>query len=106
VSVGRLGEDPSVSAGTSFGAALGGRSLGVMNSRRPQGEGPDPGYVWTDEPPDPTTFTLMLLRAVAEPQRWRAQYDQGQNRGRCCGQCFGNGNDPLLRGLPALALTR
>jgi hypothetical protein len=29
-----------------------------MNSRRPQGEGPDglPSYVWTDEAPDPTTF--------------------------------------------------
>ena len=38
----RLGEDLSVSAGgTSFGAAFGGRSVGVMNSRRPQGEGPD-----------------------------------------------------------------
>ena len=32
----------SVSAGgTSFGAAFGGRSVGVMSSRRPQGEGPD-----------------------------------------------------------------
>ena len=42
-----------------------------MNSRRPQGEGPDglPGYVWTDEPPDPTTFTLTLPRAVAERPR-------------------------------------
>ena len=42
-----------------------------MNSRRPQGEGPDglPGYVWTDETPDPTTFTLTLLRAVAERPR-------------------------------------
>jgi len=38
----RLGEDRSVSAGgTSFGAALGGQSIGVMNSRRPQDEGPD-----------------------------------------------------------------
>jgi hypothetical protein len=34
-----------------------------MNSRRPQGEGPNglPGCVWTDEPPEPTTFTLMLF---------------------------------------------
>jgi hypothetical protein len=41
-----------------------------MNFRRPQGEGRDglPGYVWTDEPPDPSTFTLMLLRAVVERQ--------------------------------------
>jgi excisionase family DNA binding protein len=30
---------------------------------RPQGEGAptgSPGYLWTDEPPDPTSFTLML----------------------------------------------
>jgi hypothetical protein len=25
-----------------------------------------PRYVWTDERPDPTTYTQMLLRAVAE----------------------------------------
>lgn len=37
-------------------------------------------YVWTDERPDPTTYTLMLLRAVAERQRWRAQYDQAKTR--------------------------
>jgi hypothetical protein len=30
-----------------------------------------PRYAWTDERPDPTTYTLMLLRAVAERQRWR-----------------------------------
>jgi hypothetical protein len=66
-----------------------------------------PGYVWTDEPPGPTTFTLMLLRAVAERQRWRAQYDQGQNRGRCCAQCFGNGDRLTYSGdCPQLGLTR
>ena len=57
-----------------------------------------PGFVWTDEPHDPTSFTLILLLAVAERQRWRTQYDQGQNRGRCCGQCFGNGD--RVRGRP------
>jgi hypothetical protein len=51
-----------------------------------------PRYVWTDEPPDPTTITLMLRRAVAERQP--GALDQGQNRGRCCGQCFGNGERP------------
>ena len=51
-----------------------------------------PRYVWTDEPPDPTTFALMFAPAVAERQRRRAQYDQGQNRGRCSGQCSGRGN--------------
>ena len=39
-----------------------------------------PRYVWTDERPDPTTYTLMLLKAVAERQRWRAQYDQAKTR--------------------------
>jgi hypothetical protein len=39
-----------------------------------------PRYVWTDERPDPTTYTLMLLRAVAERQRLRAQYDQAKTR--------------------------
>lgn len=34
----------------------------------------------SDERPDPTTYTLMLLRAVAERQRWRAQYDQAKTR--------------------------
>ena len=37
-----------------------------------------PRFVWTDDKPDPTTYTLMLLRAVAERQRWRAQYDQAK----------------------------
>ena len=33
-----------------------------------------PRFVWTDDRPDPTTYTLMLLHAVAERQKWRAQY--------------------------------
>jgi hypothetical protein len=37
-----------------------------------------PRFVWTDDKPDPTTYTLSLLRAVAERQRWRAQYDQAK----------------------------
>jgi hypothetical protein len=37
-----------------------------------------PRFVWTDDKPDPTTYTLALLRAVAERQRWRAQYDQAK----------------------------
>ena len=40
-----------------------------------------PRYVWTDDQPDPTTYTLTLLRAVAERQRWRAQYDQAKAAG-------------------------
>ena len=37
-----------------------------------------PRFVWTDDKPDPTTYMLTLLRAVAERQRWRAQYDQAK----------------------------
>ena len=37
-----------------------------------------PRYIWTDERLDPTTYTLMLLKAVAERQRWRAQYDRAK----------------------------
>ena len=38
-----------------------------------------PRFVWTDDDkPDPTTYTLMLLRAVAERQRWQAQYNQAK----------------------------
>ena len=37
-----------------------------------------PRFVWTEDKPDPTTYTLMLLRAVAERQRWRAQYEQAK----------------------------
>ena len=40
-----------------------------------------PRFVWTDDQPDPTTYTLTLLRAVAERQRWRAQYDQAKAAG-------------------------
>jgi hypothetical protein len=38
-----------------------------------------PRFVWTDDRPDPTTYTLRLLRAVAEQQRWRAEYVQAKN---------------------------
>ena len=33
-----------------------------------------PRFVWTDDRPDPITYTLMLLHAVAERQKWHAQY--------------------------------
>ena len=66
-----------------------------------------PRFVWTDDQPDPTTYTLMLLRAVAERQRWRAQYEPGQGRGRACGQPFGNRHRPARPGdCPQLGLTR
>ena len=56
-----------------------------------------PRFVWTDDQPDPTTYTLILLRAVAERQRWRAQYDQAKTAGGC-GQSFGNWRRPARPG--------
>jgi hypothetical protein len=37
-----------------------------------------PRFVRTDDQPDPTTYTLMLIRAVAERQRWRTQYERAK----------------------------
>ena len=52
-----------------------------------------PRFVWTDERPDPTTYALTLLRAVAERQSWSEQYERAKTRsGR--GQLFGNCTDP------------
>ena len=33
-----------------------------------------PRFVWTDTRPDATTYIRVVLAAVAEQQRWRAQY--------------------------------
>jgi hypothetical protein len=37
-----------------------------------------PRYGWTDDKPDPAIYTVMLLRAVADRQQWRAQYDRAK----------------------------
>jgi excisionase family DNA binding protein len=37
-----------------------------------------PRFVWTDDQPDPTTYALSLLHAIAERQRWRAEYDRAK----------------------------
>ena len=92
----RRNEDRSVSAtGTTFGAAPGEQS--IMNSRRPHVKAPtgSPGYVWTD------TFPLVLLRAVAERQSWRAQYDQSQSAAAAVDSPSATGNDPPTRRLTA-----
>ena len=34
-----------------------------------------PRFVWTDTRPDPITYARVLLAAIAERQRWRAQYE-------------------------------
>ncbi len=33
-----------------------------------------PRFVWTDTRPDAATYIRLVLAAVAEQQRWRAQY--------------------------------
>jgi len=71
-----------------------------MNSRRPQGEGTDglPGYVWTDEPPDPTTFTLTLLRAVAERPRCALNTTKVKTAAAAVDSASATGNDPPTPG--------
>ena len=74
-----------------------------MNSRRPQGEGPDglPGYVWTDEPPDPTTFTLMLLRASRNGNAGALNTTKVKTAASAVDSPRQRGTTHLLRGLPA-----
>jgi excisionase family DNA binding protein len=90
----KIGRSPRVAL--SVGAALGGRSVGGMNPRRPHGEGPtgSPGYVWTDEPPDPTTFTLMLLRAVADSHAGALNTTKAKTAAAAVDSVSATGNDP------------
>jgi hypothetical protein len=53
-----------------------------------------PRFVWTDDQPDPTTYTLTLLRAVAERQRWRAQYDHAKAAAEAVDNRSATGADP------------
>ena len=54
-----------------------------------------PRFIWTDDKPDPTTYTLTLLRAVAERQRWRAQYDQAKTAAAAAvDNCSATAHDP------------
>ena len=34
-----------------------------------------PRFVWTDTRPDPITYARVILKSIAERQRWRAQYE-------------------------------
>jgi Replication initiator protein, pSAM2 len=52
-----------------------------------------PRFVWTDDKPDPTTYTLSLLRAVAERQRWRAQYEAAKSAA-AVDNCSATGTGP------------
>jgi hypothetical protein len=83
--------------------------VGAMNSRGPQGEGTDglprrrvdrrtarPDHLHPDAPSS-RRGTAALARAI-RPR---------SNHGRCCGQCFGNGERPTYSGdCPRLGLTQ
>lgn len=57
-----------------------------------------PRFIWTDEQPDSTSYTLTLLRAVAERQRWRTQYEQAKTTVGAVDNRSATASDP-----PALA---
>ena len=38
-----------------------------------------PRFVWTDTKPDPVTYVRVIMAAVAEQQRWRAQYQAAKD---------------------------
>jgi hypothetical protein len=41
-----------------------------------------PRFVWTDTRPDPITYARVILRSIAERQRWRAQYEAAKAAAR------------------------
>ena len=67
-----------------------------MNSRRPKGEGPDglPRLRVIDERPDPTIFTLMLLRAVAEGPRCALNTTKVKTAAAAVDSVSATGTDP------------
>ena len=69
-----------------------------MNSRRPQGEGQDGLPVWTDEPPDPTTFTLMLLRASRNGNAGALNTTKVKTVAAAVDSVSATGNDPPTPG--------
>jgi excisionase family DNA binding protein len=87
----------------SFGAAHGGRSVGVMNSAglTVMALTGSPGYVWTDEPPDRTAFTLMLLRAVADGHAGALNTTKVKTAAASVDRVSATGTTHRLRGLPA-----
>ena len=65
-----------------------------------------PRYVWTDEKPDPSTYTLLLLKAIMERQRWRAQYAQAKNAAAGAVDSVSATDDPPGAGPPNLMAAR
>lgn len=53
-----------------------------------------PRFIWTYERPDPATYTLTLLRAIAERQRWRAQYQAAKDLLGAVDNRSATGTDP------------
>jgi hypothetical protein len=44
-----------------------------------------PRFIWSDETPDPATYAVTLLEAIAERQRWRAQYEAAKQAAQPAG---------------------
>jgi len=66
-----------------------------------------PGYVWTDEPSDPTTFTLMLLRAVGNGNAGGLNTTKVKTAAAAADSVSATGTDPPTPGgCPRLGLTR
>ena len=52
-----------------------------------------PRFVWTDTRPDPRIYARVILAAVLERQRWRAQYEHAKTL-QPVDNSFGNATGP------------
>ena len=59
-----------------------------------------PRFVWTNGPVDPSTYTLTVLNAIAEQQRWRAQYEAANAATQRVDSCSALALTHRLLGLP------
>ena len=57
--------------------------------------------MWTDEPPDPTTFTLMLLRASRNGNAGALNTTKVKTVAAAVDSVSATGNDPPTPGVPA-----
>jgi hypothetical protein len=53
-----------------------------------------PRFVWTDLKPDPTIYARVILAAIAERHRWRAQYEAAKATAGAVDKPFGNADRP------------
>ena len=53
-----------------------------------------PRFVWTDTRPDPITYARVILRSIAERQRWRAQYEAAKTAAAAVDSCSATDRPP------------